>query len=121
LVFDRIQRRTHDSAAYRVFALIGIAVGVVVYGAAFFINAPIKVCMDQVTPGAAESGLWVATAASFSKTWVGIVASRCEMTFTPGVHVDDLVVEWGPSFVAIAGLIVAVFSLWIWLRVRRGR
>ncbi|WP_413769012.1 hypothetical protein [Rhodococcus pyridinivorans] len=103
------------------FALVGIAVGVVVYGAAFFINASIEVCMDRVIPGAAESGLREATAASFSKTWVGIVASRCEMTFAPGVHVDDLVVEWGPSLLAIAGLIVAVFSLWIWLRLRRER
>jgi len=104
-----------------VFALTGIVVGVVVYGAAFFINAPIEVCMDRVIPGAAEAGLSVATAARFSKTWVGIVASRCELTFTSGVHVDDLVVEWGPSCIAIVGLVVAVFSLWIWLRLRRGR
>ena len=121
MVFGRLHRRRQDSAAYRVVALIGIAVGVVVYGAAFFIDAPIEVCMDRVIPGAAESGVREATAARFSTTWVGIVASRCELTFTSGVHVDDLVVEWGPSCIAIAGLVVAVLSLWIWLRLRRGR
>lgn len=39
LVSGRIQRGSHGSVAYRVVALIGIAVGAVVYGAAFFINA----------------------------------------------------------------------------------
>ena len=107
--------------AYRVVALIGVAVGAVVYGAAFFVNAPIEVCIDQATPGAAEAGSREATAASFSKTWVGIVGSRCELAFTSGVHVDDLVVEWGPSGLAIVGLVVAVVSLGIWFRLRGGR
>lgn len=104
----------------KALALLGLVVGLVVYVAAFFINAPIEVCSSHpiIPPSIlAESG-FVASVPSFQNSWVVIVASRCELTYLTGTHTSTLVIEWGPSALAIAGLIVAASSLWIWLGYR---
>ncbi len=55
---------------------------------------------------------------------VGIVASRCQWTFATGPHagasVSEHVVEWGPSALAIVGLVVAVAGVgsWMWFRTK---
>ncbi|SDD44529.1 hypothetical protein [Rhodococcus tukisamuensis] len=103
----------------KALALLGIAAGLVVYIAAFFVNAPIEVCISQpIIPPSILAGAdsVVASPALFRKAWVVIVASRCELTFpATGTHVSTLVIEWGPSALAVAGLIGAASSLWIWL------
>ncbi|QCQ91172.1 hypothetical protein [Rhodococcus sp. SGAir0479] len=106
----------------KTLALFGIAAGLTVYVAAFFINAPIEVCTTQpippsaFTPGA--DGV-VATPAISSKVWVVLVATRCESTYpATGIHTSDLIVEWGPSTLAVAGLVAAASALWIWLGYR---
>ncbi len=61
----------------------------------------------------------MATPAISSKVWVVLVASSCELTYpATGHHTSDLIVEWGPSAIAIAGLIAAASALWIWLGYR---
>ncbi|NKR26046.1 hypothetical protein [Prescottella equi] len=103
-------------------ALLAIAAGLVVYVAAFFINAPIEVCIVQPTPPAAippGADSVVATPAISSKVWVVLVATRCELTYpATGIHTSDLIVEWGPSAIAVAGLLGAASALWIWLGYR---
>ncbi|WFR70894.1 hypothetical protein P9209_15725 [Prescottella defluvii] len=106
----------------KALALLGIVAGLVVYIAAFFINAPTEVCITQpIPPAAIPPGATsvVATPAISSKAWVVLVASRCDLTYpATGIHTSDLVVEWGPSALAVAGLIGAASSLWIWLGYR---
>lgn len=106
----------------KALALLGIAAGLAVYTAAFFINAPIEVCISQpIPPSAIPPGAnsVAATPAISSKAWVVLVASRCELTFpATGTHTSDLIIERCPSALAIAGLIVAASSLWIWLGYR---
>ncbi|WP_242676934.1 hypothetical protein [Rhodococcus sp. ABRD24] len=102
----------------KALALLGIAAGLIVYVAAFFINAPIEVCIVQPTPPSAippgADGV-VASPAISSKVWVVLVASRCELTYpATGIHTSDLIVEWGPSAIAIAGLLGAASALWVW-------
>ncbi|TJZ76081.1 hypothetical protein FCG67_18920 [Rhodococcus oryzae] len=106
----------------KALALLGIAASLVVYIAAFSVNAPIEVCISQpiIPPSMLAGGdPVVASPANFQKAWVVIVASRCELTFpATGTHASTLVIEWGPSALAIAGLIGAASSLWIWFKCR---
>ncbi len=103
-------------------ALLCIFAGLAVYVAAFVINAPTEICITQPTPSAAfapGANSAIATPAVSSKVWVVLVASRCEETYpATGLHTSDLIVEWGPSTLAITGLIVAASALWIWLGYR---
>lgn len=102
----------------KALGLLGIGVGLVVYVAAFFVIAPIEVCASQPIPPSVLAGAdsVVASPAIFRKAWVVIVASRCELSFpATGTHTSTLVIEWGPSALAIAGLIAAASSLWVWL------
>ncbi|MDH6678630.1 hypothetical protein M2284_002843 [Rhodococcus sp. LBL1] len=106
----------------KALALLGIFAGLAVYIAAFFINAPIEVCISQPIPPSAivPGAIGVeASPAIFSKAWVVLVASRCDLTYpATGTHTSNLIVEWGPSALAIAGLVAAASSLWIWLGYR---
>lgn len=109
-------RTRGGSRVRRVLALIGIAAGLVVYVASFFINAPIEVCAAQPPPAEWDrTAPLEAIAVDSSKSWVFIVATRCNQTYADGTHTSNLVVEWGPSVLAIAGLVVAASALWIWL------
>ncbi|NMM92624.1 hypothetical protein B2J88_51840 [Rhodococcus sp. SRB_17] len=74
--------------------------------------------MLSVPPDLAGAEVAIATAADFHKEWAVIVASRCDLTFTTGAHTSKLIVEWGPSGIAIAGLIIATASLSVWLDIR---
>lgn len=106
------------------FALAGVAVGLILYVAAFVITAPAEVCMTRLASSMTGSEAMIATSASAGKQWVGIVASRCQWTFATwphaGASVSERVVEWGPSVVAIVGLVVAVAGVgsWMWLRTK---
>lgn len=106
----------------KALALLGIAAGLIVYIAAFFINAPTEVCVTQPPPPSAfapGADSAIATPAISNKVWVVLVASRCELTYpATGLHTSDLIVEWGPSAIAIAGLLGAASALWIWLGYR---
>lgn len=106
----------------KTLALLGILAGLAIYIAAFFINAPTEICITQPTPPAAfapGANSAVATPAISSKAWVVLVATRCEETYpATGLHTSNLIVEWGPSAIAITGLIAATSALWIWLGYR---
>lgn len=103
----------------KALALLSIFAGLAIYIAAFFINAPTEICASQPTPPAAfapGANSAVATPATSSKVWVVLVATRCEETYpATSLHTSDLIVEWGPSAIAITGLIAAASALWIWL------
>ncbi|WP_156895398.1 hypothetical protein [Rhodococcus sp. 2G] len=75
--------------------------------------------MTRLASSMAGSEAVIATSASAGKQWVGIVASRCQWTFATGPHagasVSERVVEWGPSALAIVGLVVAVAGVWSWM------
>lgn len=110
-----------SSTVRRVAVLIGIVVGVVMHVGAFSINAPIAVCASEsfsLPPDLAGAGVAIATTADFRKEWAVIVVSRCDLTFTTGTHTSNVVVEWGPSVIAITGLVLATASLSVWLDIR---
>lgn len=124
VTFRDTSRHRYRPGIVRVFALAGVAVGLILYVAAFFITAPTEVCMTRLTSHMTGSEAVVATSASAGKQWVGIVASRCQWTFATGPHagasVSEHVVEWGPSALAIVGLVVAVAGVgsWMWFRTK---
>jgi len=106
----------------RACAPAGVVVGLILYVAAFVITTPTEVCMTRLTSHLTGSEAMIATSASAGKQWAGIVATRCQWTFATephtGASVSERVVEWGPSALAILGLVVAVAGVWIrwWLR-----
>lgn len=124
MTFRATSRHRYRSGIVRVFALAGAAVGVILYVAAFFITAPTEVCMTRLASNMTGSEAVIATSASADKQWVGIVASRCQWTFATGPHagafVSERVVEWGPSALAIVGLVLAVAGVgtWMWFRTK---
>lgn len=118
MTFRDTSRYRYRPGIVRAFAPAGAAVGLILYMAAFFITAPTEVCMTRLTSSMSGSEAVVATSASADKQWVGIVASRCQWTFATGPHagasVSEHVVEWGPSTLAVVGLVVAVAGVWSW-------
>ena len=122
MTFRDTSRHRYRPGIIRAFAPAGAAVGLILYVAAFVITAPTEVCGARLTSHMTGSEAVIATSASAGKQWVGIVASRCQWTFATGPHagasVSERVVEWGPSALAIVGLVVAVAGVWSWMWLR---
>ncbi|MDV3357346.1 hypothetical protein [Dietzia sp. IN118] len=101
--------------ATRTCALVGIAVGLAVYVAAFLLHSPSNTCRGELLP--LEYSATQMTQLSFSTEWAGLVASRCEATLVDGpqagLALSERVIEWGPSAIAAAGLVLAVLGLWL--------
>ncbi|TWH52622.1 hypothetical protein L612_002000000330 [Rhodococcus rhodochrous J38] len=125
MTFRDTSRHRYRPRIVKAFAPAGVAIGLIVYVAAFFITAPAEVCGARLTSHMTGSEAVIATSASAGKQWVGIVASRCQWTFATGpdagASVSERVVERGPSVVAIIGLVVAVAGVWgwVWLRTKQ--
>ena len=123
MTFRETPRHGHRSRIFRAFALAGIAVGLALYVAAFFLTTSVEVCMTRLASGLSGSDVVVATSASAGKEWVGVVASRCAWTFATGPHagvsVSERVVEGAPSALAGVGLVVAVAGAWSWCGLRK--
>lgn len=119
MTFRDTSRHRYRPGIVKAFAPAGVAVGLILYVAAFFITAPTEVCMTRLASSMTGSEAVIATSASAGKQWVGIVASRCQWTFATGPHagafVSERVVEWGPSALAIVGLVVAAAGVWSWI------
>lgn len=113
---SKTPRRKFGPLGTRTFALVGIAVGLAVYFAAFFLHAPIKTCIARLTPLSFEYGATELTQLNYSPEWAGLVATRCEATLVngpnAGVALSERVMEWGPSAVAAGGLVIAVTGVW---------
>lgn len=101
----------------RTLALVGIAGGLAVYIAAFFLHMPIKTCMSALSP--LEYDATEMTQLNYSPEWAGLVATRCEATLVngpdAGATLSERVIEWGPSAVAAGGLVLAGTGLWFLL------
>jgi hypothetical protein len=86
-----------------------------VYVAAFLLHSPSTTCRDELLP--LEYSATQMTQVTFSTEWAGLVASRCEATLVDGpqagLALSERVIEWGPSAIAAAGLILAVLGLWL--------
>lgn len=119
MAFRDTSRHRYRPGIVKAFAPAGVAVGLILYVAAFFITAPTEVCMTRLASSMTGSEAVIATSASAGKQWVGIVASRCQWTFATGPHagafVSERVVERGPSALAIIGLVVAAAGVWSWI------
>lgn len=122
MTFPEMSRHRYRPGIVRAFAPAGVAVGLILYVAAFVIAAPTEVCMTRLASSMTGSEAVIATSASAGRQWVGIVASRCQWTFATGPHagasVSERVVEWGPSALAIIGLVLAVAGVWSWMWLR---
>ena len=103
----------------RTLALVGIAVGLAVYIAAFFLHSPIKTCTPRLVPLSLEYGATEMTQTNYSTEWAGLVATRCEATLVngpnAGVILSERIMEWGPSAVAAGGLVIVVTGVWFLL------
>lgn len=101
----------------RTLALAGIAVGLAVYIAAFFLHSPTKTCMFSLSPHLYSATEMTQT--NYNIEWVGLVATHCEATLANGPNagatLSKRVMEWGPSAVAAGGLVIAITGLWFLL------
>lgn len=107
----------------KTLALIGFIVGMLIYATGFLINEPTPVCVSQthdlIPPKILAESAFVAAVPDVQTVWVGIVASRCSLIFPTGTEVSTIVIAWGPSLVAIIGVLVAATSLTVRLGARR--
>lgn len=103
----------------RTLALVGIAVGLAVYIAAFFLHSPHQTCIPTLVPLSLEYGATQMTKFNYSTDWAGLVATHCEATLVngsnAGVVLSERVIEWGPSAIAAGGLVIAFTGVWFLL------
>lgn len=107
----------------RTLALIGFVVGMLIYATGFLIDEPTPVCVSQpedlIPPTILTESAFVTALPDAQTIWVGIVASRCSLIFPTGAEASTIVIAWGPSLVAITGVVVAATSLTLCLTARR--
>ena len=105
----------------RPVAVLGLAVGLAVYVAAFLVTSPFILCTGYDFPPPPGTPAWTAYSFEphFTRAWSPLVSANCRAVYPTGYEESVTLIDWPANLMALAGLVIMVVSALVWIRSRR--